>query len=123
MTTNTADASASSAESQQPTKEDIIAFLKEQIEVKTLQVQLSELNSRIATLRADEIKALAFIGQMTNPPKNPSPDVLPEDAIPHTVTQEDLDANPDLAIQGVKLGDEVMIENPESFKERKLKKD
>jgi hypothetical protein len=34
---------------------------------------------------------------------------MPEGVVPHTVTQEDLDANPELAEQGIKVGDVVGI--------------
>ena len=48
-----------------PTKEEIIAFIKEQIEVKTVQLELQELNTGLASSRAEELKALAFIAQIT----------------------------------------------------------
>lgn len=51
-----------------PTKEELVAFLSEQIEVKKLQVELQELNTKLAENRAGEIKALSFIAQMTTPP-------------------------------------------------------
>jgi hypothetical protein len=50
-----------------PTKDEIIAFIKEQIEVKTVQLELQELNTGLAVSRAEELKALAFIAQMTQP--------------------------------------------------------
>ena len=62
-----------------PTKEEIISFMKEQIEVK--QVQLTYPSS-----------GQTYAG-----------------GSPHTVTQEDMDNNPELADQGIKVGDEVLI--------------
>lgn len=50
-----------------PTKDEIIAFLREQIEVKKVQLELQELNTSLALNKAEELKALAFIGQITNP--------------------------------------------------------
>ena len=89
-----------------PTKEELIAFFQEQIEVKKVQLDLQELNTRLAVARAEELKALSFIGQMTNPkaPGNPY-----EGGTPHTLTEEDLANNPELAEQGLKVGDEVII--------------
>lgn len=94
-----------------PTKEEIIALMKEQIEVKEYQVQLQELNEKLAKSKAGELQALQFIANMTNPQG-------PPEGEEHTVTQEDLDNNPELAEQGFKVGDEVLIPK----QERKLKK-
>ena len=100
-----------------PSKEEIIKFLSEQLEVKRLQVELQELNAKLATYRAEELKALSFIGQMTHP----------QDQQKHVITQEDLDANPELVDAGVSVGDEVMIpvqsETPKQEQSRKLKKE
>lgn len=94
-------------EEQAPSKEKVIAFFTEQIEVKKMQYELQELNTKLAVARAEELKALAFISQMTNPQgKNENPY---EGGVPHTITQEDMDANPELAEQGIKVGDEVLI--------------
>lgn len=107
------------SEQQVPTKEEILTMITEQIEIKKAQVELQELNAKLATFRADEIKALAFIAQMTNPQQPPTQ--------PHTVTQEDLDANPELVEAGVQVGDEVLIPTQEQVMEqptkRKLKKE
>lgn len=104
-------------EQQAPTKEELIKFFQEQIDVKKVQLELHEINAKIATARAEELRALAFIAQMTNPQQN---------ATPHVVTQEDLDQNPELTEQGFKVGDEVMVaQEPqieqEEKKSRKLK--
>ena len=82
-----------------PSKEEIIKFLEEQIEVKKLQVDLQELNAKLASYKAEELKALGFISQMTNP----------QDQQKHIITQEDLDNNPELVEAGLSIGDEVMI--------------
>lgn len=97
-----------------PTKEDIIKMLTEQIEVRKLQAELAECNERVAKAQAGELQALNFMAGMKNPQN--------EDAIPHTVTEEDLENNPSLAEQGIGVGDEILIPNPEARKERKLKK-
>ena len=54
-------------EQKAPTKEEVIAFFQEQIEVKKVQLELQELNTAMAVGRAEELKALAFIAQLTNP--------------------------------------------------------
>lgn len=105
-------------ESKAPSKEEVIAFLQEQIEVKKVQLELQELNAKLAVHRAEELKALQFIAQMTNPQP-------PADAVPHSITQEDMDENPELAEQGFKVGDEVLISKEtaeETNKKRSLKK-
>ena len=103
-----------------PTKDEIVAFLSEQIEVKELQFKLQDLTTRIAVARAEEMKALSFIGQMTNPRSEGDPY---QGGTPHTVTQEDLDNNPELVEKGVAVGDEILIETaPPTKKDRSLKK-
>ncbi len=99
-----------------PTKDEIIAFIKEQIEVKTVQLELQELNTGLAVSRAEELKALAFIAQMTQPGGR-------SEGVPHTLTQEDLDNNPELAEGGFNVGDEVIVPNEAPVeKQRTLKK-
>lgn len=96
-----------------PTKEEVLLFLSEQIEVKSKQVELQELNTKLAAYRAEELKALQVIAQISNPQP-------PADAVPHVLTQEDLDQNPEISKQGYKVGDEVLVSKETS--ERKLKK-
>lgn len=93
------------AEQQMPTKEEIMKFLQEQIDVKKLQLELQELNAGIAAARAEELKALSFVAQMTNPQQMATKQ--------HVVTQEDLDNNPELVDAGVGVGDEIMIPDME----------
>jgi hypothetical protein len=113
-----------SEEKSVPTKEEIMSFLKEQIEVKELQLKLQEINAGLAVARAEELKALAFIGQMTTQgggQKSEQPQ-----GTPHTITQEDLDANPELVEAGVQVGDDIIIptaaEQAEGVPAKKLKK-
>lgn len=115
-----------SEEQKAPTKEEVIAFLKEQAEVKTAQLQLQELNTKLAVAKAEELKALAFIGQLTNPSQQPIPQSPEDGTTQHTITQEDLDNNPELVEEGVKVGDEILIPNQMPVQEeapiKKLKK-
>jgi hypothetical protein len=85
-----------------PSKEEVLAFLQEQIEVKSKQYELQELNTKLAVARAEELKALQFISTMTNPQAN-----MPQ-GVPYNLTQEDLDSNPELVEAGLKVGDEVL---------------
>lgn len=55
-------------EQKAPTKEEVIAFFQEQIEVKKVQLELQELNTALAVGKAEELKALSFIAQITTPP-------------------------------------------------------
>ena len=101
-----------------PSKEELIAFFNEQIEVKRVQYELQELNTKLAVAKAEELKALAFIGQMTQQGGE-----RPE-GTPHTITQEDMDNNPELSEEGIKVGDEVIIHSmPPVEKQRSLKKE
>jgi hypothetical protein len=104
-----------SEEQKIPSKEEVVAFLQEQIDVKKVQLELQEINTKLASYRAEELKALQFIAQMTNPQP-------PADAEPHTLTQEDMDENPELAEQGLKVGDEVLVPKESAPKSRGLKK-
>lgn len=56
-------------EQKAPTKEEVISFFQEQIEVKKVQLELQELNTALAVGRAEELKALSFIAQITSPPQ------------------------------------------------------
>lgn len=90
-----------------PTKEEIIAMIREQIEVKATQVELQKLNTEFAQLRLEELKALTIAAQITSP--QPAQGSTYEGGVPHKITQEDLDNNPDLVQQGLKVGDEVIV--------------
>lgn len=91
-----------SEEQKVPSKEEVIAFLSEQIEVKKVQYELQELNTKLAVARAEELKALQFISQITNP------QAQQPQGVPYNLTQEDLDNNPELVEAGLKVGDEVL---------------
>ena len=108
--------SEQTTEQKLPSKEELIAFLQEQIDVKKLQVELQELNTRLAKGKAEELQALSFVAQVTNPQAT-----TPPDATPHTLTEEDIKENPELVEQGFKVGDEVLVAKEEP-KQRSLKK-
>jgi hypothetical protein len=97
-----------------PTKDELITFLNEQIEVKEVQLKLQNLNTALAKGRAEELQALNFIGNMTNPSSD-----VPR-GTPHKLTEEDLANNPDLVEAGLKVGDEV-LKSEELVEEKQTK--
>lgn len=100
-----------SEEQKVPTKEEILTFLQEQIDVKKVQVELQQLNTQLAVAKMEELKALSIIGQIQMAGKNPQQPAGKE----HVITQEDMDANPEFAEEGIKVGDTVIIpDQPES---------
>ena len=99
---------------EEPSKDDIIAFLKESLEIAELRSKLQYFNTEIAKGRAEELKALVFISQVTNPK---SEDETMED---HVVTEQDMTNNPDLVDSGFNIGDTIKV--PSRMK-RKLKKE
>jgi hypothetical protein len=94
-----------------PTKAEVLNFYKEQIEVAKLRRELAEIVCETAEFDARRTEAIAKQAHFSGPgQQQPSQqEGMPEGVIPHTVTQEDLDANPELAEQGIKVGDVVGI--------------
>jgi len=109
--------SEQTTEQKMPSKEELMAFLQEQIDVKKLQVELQQLNTALAKGKAEELQALSFVAQVTNPQAPTEP---------HTLTEKDFEENPELSEQGFKVGDEVLVSSttpaPEQSKQRNLKK-
>jgi hypothetical protein len=91
---------------EQPTKEQIVAWYKEQIEVATLRRDLSALQAEIAKNEAQRVQATVLMAQMQDPASQN------KNEVEHVVTQEDLDANPELVENGVKVGDTILVSNP-----------
>lgn len=89
-------------EKKEPTKEEVLNFLNESLEIAELRAKLQNCNTQIAVGRAEELKALVFISQVTNPKAQ-------EDLQEHTITEDDMVNNPELAQAGVKVGDNVQI--------------
>jgi hypothetical protein len=123
--------STQTEEKKAPTKAEVLNFYKEQIEVAKLRKELAEIVCQTAEFDARRVEAIARQAHFSAAGQQQSPQGMPEGVIPHTVTQEDLDANPELADQGIKVGDVVGItEKPEGVSDaedeapvRKLKKD
>lgn len=93
-----------------PSKEDMIKWMEEQIQFKKVQLELQKLDTEIAVHRAEYMKAMYTIAQISSPQEDKS---IKE----HTLTEEDIKANPDLEEQGFKAGDVVGIPVEESIKE------
>lgn len=119
-------------EKKTPTKAEVVNFYKEQIEVAKLRRDLAEIVCHTAEFDARRIEAVAKQAHFSAPAQQPQG--MPEGVVPHTVTQEDLDNNPELAEQGIKVGDVVGISEKPNVEEdmpetedetpvRKLKKE
>jgi uncharacterized small protein (DUF1192 family) len=92
---------------EQPSKDHIIAWYKEQIEVATLRRDLSALQAEIAKNEAQRVQATILMAQMQDPASQN------KNEVEHVVTQEDLDANPELVENGLKVGDKILVNNPQ----------
>jgi hypothetical protein len=59
--------SETTQEQKVPTTEEFIAHINEQISIAEVRAKLQALNTQIAKDRAEELNALMFIAQVTNP--------------------------------------------------------
>lgn len=64
-----------SEEKKIPTVEEFVTHLNEQIQIAEVRAKLQALNTQIAKDRAEELNALAFIAQVTNPQAGSDADV------------------------------------------------
>ena len=90
-----------------PSKEQVINFYEEQIEIARLRRDLSALLSETAKYDADRAESIAKQAHFSAPKK--VAEQMPEGMVEHTVTQEDMDNNPELVEQGIKVGDVIGI--------------
>lgn len=88
-----------------PSKEELMKAMQEQIEFKRLQVELQELNTKMAVCRASEMEAIAKMNHFSNPPEGKKDTGYVE----HTITQEDLNNNPEMLEQGLQVGQVIGI--------------
>lgn len=93
-----------------PSKEDMIKWMEEQIEFKKVQLELQKIDTEIAVHRAEYMKAMYTIAQISSPQEN-------KNIKEHTLTEEDIKANPDLEQQGFKVGDVVGVPVEETIME------
>lgn len=108
-------------EPQVPTKEQVIKFYKEQIEVAKLRRDLAEIAAQTAKFDADRAESIAKQAHFSAP-RPQAQGEMPEGVIPHTVTQEDLDNNPELVAQGVKVGEVIGINSQATPEEAAFEK-
>lgn len=72
-----------SEEQKIPTTEEFIAHVEEQIKIAEVRAKLQALNTAIAKDRAEELNALMFIAQVTNPKnQEEAPEEEKEEEIP-----------------------------------------
>lgn len=94
-------------ETRSPTKEEMVEMLSEQIAMRSVQLDLQRINTEIAELKFRESTAYVQWATIMKKGEGPSKE--------HVVTQEDLDNNPEMAAEGVKLGDTVLIPMEETL--------
>jgi|APGre2960657404_1045060.scaffolds.fasta_scaffold00796_12 hypothetical protein len=85
-----------------PSKEKVMEWMLDQIAFKKVQLELQEVDTKIAVSRSEYMKAMYTIAQISSPQDSPT---LKQ----HTLTEEDISANPELVEQGFKVGDVVGI--------------
>ena len=91
-------------EQEAPSKENVLLWMKEQIEFKKVQLQLQELDTKIASSREAYVKSMHIIGQLSTPTGGTA-----SNSREHTLTEEDLKSNPELVTEGFKTGDVIKI--------------
>lgn len=92
---------------QAPTREQIMLNLNQQIEVRELQSRLQALNTALAVEKFKELEAQYNIGKIMQ--ASQPQQVNQEKYLEHVVTEEDLKNNPQLAAEGIKIGQTIMI--------------
>lgn len=100
-----------------PTLEQMISNAEENIKLKTKLLELQKLNTEIAQLKMEEVKAWAIMAQLQ----------APAPTMEHTVTEEDLENNPELKEEGIQVGEKILVPQTEpttvNVTKRNLKKD
>jgi hypothetical protein len=100
----------------EPTKEQVLTFYQDQIQIATLRRDLAQLVAETAKYDAERVEANAKVAYFTNPPVKTNGDEAINgpankvDTVDHVVTEDDLAANPDLEKHGVKVGDTVQVQ-------------
>lgn len=93
-----------------PTREQVLKFYAEQIEIASLRRDLSEALAITAEFDARRAEAIAKQAHFSAPrgPQTPVEE-MPEGMVEHVVTEDDMQNNPELAEQGIKVGDVIGI--------------
>lgn len=99
-------------EKKTPTVAEMVKNLKEQMPLKRLQVELQSLNTSFVEMKVREMEAIHKLqqieaGQMEARVKQEQ--YMKDNIIEHTITQEDMDMNPEMADQGIKVGQVIGI--------------
>lgn len=95
-----------------PTVQEQVAFIKGQLPLKRLQVEMQELNMRFIEAKVRELEAISKLQQFENEQNKMRAEkerLMMENIVKHTITQEDMDLNPELVEAGIKVGQEIGI--------------
>lgn len=95
-----------------PTVQDQIKYLKDQMPLKRLQVELQRLNTDFVELKVREFEAISKLQTIEHGQKSSQEEqdlYIRDHVIQHTVTDEDLEVNPDLAKAGIVSGQTIGI--------------
>lgn len=88
---------------QMPSKEDVLKFYNQQIEVNSVRRDLAKINAEIAEYEFKRFEFTVALAQLSSNSKT-------NQAVKqHVVTEEDLENNPELAENGIKVGDTINI--------------
>lgn len=96
--------------------------LKQQMPVKRLQVELQELNTRFVELKVREMEAIHKLQQFEAgqlEAKAQQEQYIKDNIVEHTISQEDIDMNPELVEAGIVVGQTIGIPK-EIYKDVKL---
>ena len=95
-----------------PTQQEQIQALKALMPLKRLQVELQNLNTTFAELKVREHEAVSKLQQFEQAQveaQRAQEQFQMDNIVKHTVTQEDIDLNPEMVEAGIKVGQEVGI--------------
>lgn len=88
-------------QSQEPNKEQVLSWMKEQIEFKTVQLEMQELDAKIALAKFQQMEALYKISMLTSTEEEANEASSRE----HIITDEDMKNHPQLKEMGYEVGD------------------
>jgi len=95
-----------------PTQAEQIKFLKDQMPLKRLQVELQKLNTDFVELKVREFEAITKLQQIEEVQAKSKAEhdaFLKENMTEHTITQEDLDNNPEMVESKLEVGQKIGI--------------
>jgi len=95
-----------------PTQAEQVNALKQLMPLKRLQVELQNLNTTFAELKVREHEAVNKLQQFEQAQmeaQRAQEQFQMENIVKHTITQEDIDLNPEIKEAGIKVGQEIGI--------------